>query len=818
MKLHVIILIICILTSAHSRGQNFKGRITDKDGEALYGSTIYVKEINQGLVCNEDGYYQTTLTTGNYNIEYKCLGFKGEERKIQIEQNKITTVDITLTENPFTLKEITVSNQEDPAYPIMRKAIERAPLYAGAAKEYTADVYIKVNAELLKVSSLIDKMAKKEEGVKLSDFKDRLFTQESFNEIQFTTPDKYKQTVKAFSSSIPDNMSSTDAMGMLSTSLYMPKVNMYVSPLNPKAFSYYKFRYEGFLEENGITINKIKVEPKMNDPILFEGYIYIADNTWHIYSAELNTNAYGTRQAYTVTFQELATNTYLPITYLIAADISILGIKATMNYYSSLTYTDIKVNDEIVQELTEKKKTKKREFEIQRRDSLYTIISDSLATKRDSTYWANIRVVPLDEREIRTFIIKDSIQQHLDSARNAHHNPGFSFENILNGGKIGTDSSKVIIRYEGLLNGALKEFNFVDGWWLGQRFQIESKIGKHNRLVFSPHLYYVLSRKRLLGGADVDFKYAPLRLGNLKISAGSVSEDFNPDGIHRFNNFSSSLIYGRNYNYFYQKDYVSAFNHIDLANGLKLTTGIEIARRRGLSNSTDYTWGKKKEIKPNIFPDERFDKTAIHIGLDYTPYSYYMIRDGAKTYVKQTSPTFYIKYDQGFSSWQTNNSKYHKLWGGLYQNIKLSEFSNLDYQLEGGKFIGNRDKIHFVDYQHFNTSNVTVNMKSPFTSFMLLDNYIASTNRYWLRTNINYESKYILLKRLPFLQGKMFNETLHLKNLYTPDMKLYTEAGYSLNFTKLLNVGAFVSFKKAKYQDFGIRVLFDLDNIKKMIE
>lgn len=99
---------------------------------------------------------------------------------------------------------------------------------------------------------------------------------------------------------------------------------------------------------------------------------------------------------------------------------------------------------------------------------------------------------------------------------------------------------------------------------------------------------------------------------------------------------------------------------------------------------------------------------------------------------------------------------------------------------------------------------------------MLLDNYVASTNRYWVRTNFNYESKYILIKRLPFLQGKMFTESLHLKNLYTADMK-YSEMGYSLNFTKLLNVGVFASFKKTKYQDFGIRVLFDLDNIKKSI-
>jgi len=817
MKLHIT-LVLSLFCTILIQAQNFKGKITDKNGEPLYASTIYIKGINQGLVCNEEGYYQTTLNAGNYEVEYKCLGFKKEERKIEIKSGGNVIIDIILTESPFNLKEITISNQEDPAYPIMRKAIEKAPLYAKAVKEYTAEAYIKVNAELLKMSSLIDKMAKKEEGVKLSDFKEQVFMQESYSEIHFTAPDKYEQTVKAFSSSIPDNLDSKDVMGILNTSLYNPKVGSYISPLNPKSFSYYKFRYEGFTEENGIAINKIKVDPKLKDPVLFEGYIYIADDTWHIYSAELNSNPYGAKELYTVSFQELKPNVYLPITYLINLDIDIFGIKAAMNYYTSLTYTDIDVNEEATKEISNSKKKEKRNFEIQRRDSLYTVKSDSLATKRDSIYWTNIRSVPLENRELETLMKKDSIQQHLDSARNKHHNPKFSFMDLFNGGRIGSDSGKITIKYNGLVEGALYEYNFVDGLWMGQTFHMTTKIGKHNKLTISPYIYYALSRKRLLGGGDINLSYSPLKLGNLKISAGSVSEDFNPDGIHRFNNFSSSLIRGKNYNYFYQKDFISVNNSIDISNGFSFTSGIEIARRRGLTNNTDYTWGKKSRITPNIYPDDRFDKTAFHLGIEYTPYAYYSIKNGVKKYEKYTSPTFFMGYDQAFSSWQTNNVQYQKLSGGLKQQIKLSEFSNLDYLIEGGGFIGNKDKIHFADYQHFNTSNVTVNLKSPFISFMLLDNYIASTNKYWIRTNINYESKYILLKRIPFLQGKMFTESLHLKNLYTPDMKLYTEAGYSLNFTRLLNLGAFVSFHKAKYQDFGIRILFDLDNIKKMVE
>lgn len=815
---YLFVLIILTLFISQSYAQNFKGKITDKSGEILYGSLVYIKEINQGLVCNEEGYYQTTLSPGKYNIEYKCLGFKQIEKTIQIKTDEELVLDIILEETPFKLNEVTVSAKEDPAYSIMRKAIEKAPLYAESTKEYTADVYIKVNAELLKISSLLDNLAKKEDGVKISELKNQLFVQESHNEIQYTAPDIYKQTIKAFSSSIPDNLDSKDATGLINSSLYMPKVGMYVSPLNSQAFSYYKFRYEGFLEEEGKTINKIKVEPKLKDPILFDGYIYIADNTWHIYSAELATNAYGVKQTYTVSFQELQTNVFLPITYLITSDVSILGLQAKLNYYTSITYNNIIINKSIVKEFDEKKKSKKRNFEIARWDSLYTTTSDSLANKRDSTYWEKVRVVPLGKREIISFTKKDSIQYRIDSIRKGHHDRKFSFMDILNGGQIGGDSAKFTFNYNGLIQGALREYNFVDGLWLGQTLRISTKIGKRNRLEVSPYAYYALSRKRLLGGGDINLSYAPKRLGELNISIGSVSEDFNPNGIHRLNNFSSSLIYGENYNFFYQKNYISATNRIDLYNGLQFLSNIEFANRSGLSNNTDYTWGKKSKIKPNLNPENDFNKMSYGMGFDYTPYAYYTMRDGAKRYVKYTSPTLYIRYNHIFSSQQEKNSQHYKLYGGIKQNLKLSEYTTFEYLIEGGGFIGKKDQLHFVDYQHFNTANVTVNLRSPFTHFMLLDNYLFSTNEYWIRTNFNYESKYILLKRLPFLQGKMFTETLHLKNLHTSDLKLYTEVGYSLNFTKLLSAGAFASFKKGKYQDFGIRVLMDWESIKRMVK
>lgn len=53
----------------------------------------------------------------------------------------------------------------------------------------------------------------------------------------------------------------------------------------------------------------------------------------------------------------------------------------------------------------------------------------------------------------------------------------------------------------------------------------------------------------------------------------------------------------------------------------------------------------------------------------------------------------------------------------------------------------------------------------------------------------------------------------YIKNLYTPDLNLYTEIGYSVNVIELINIGAFTSFRKGNYDAFGVRLSFNLKGI-----
>lgn len=791
--------------------QDFSGRITDQSGEPILGSTVFIRETTQGIVCNDEGEFRIRLKEGHYTVEFRSLGYETLVKSITIETGQAVILEAKLIDRSYALSEVVVTGKEDPAYEIMRQAIAKAPYHANQVKSYSSDVYQKVKLKLLALPKIPGVKLETDEGINLNDYKGQLFMQESFSEITYTAPDKYEQTVKGFSSTIPDNLNPEDAFRITKSSLYQPTFAGLTSPLHPKAFSYYKFRYEGFVEEDGQVINKIKIIPKLNDPLFVSGYIYIADNEWNIRFAELNQDILGSSQIYRITYNPVANAVYLPTTYDIDSKITLMGFKAEGSYSSSTKYNEIIPNETVVAE-AEKKEKPKRALEI-KADTAYVVKSDSLASKKDSLFWQEIRTFPLTDDELLSYQRKDSIQAFTDSIRENYHNTRFKPLTLITGGKVGGDSARISLKYGGLLR-VLPEYNFVDGYWIGQRFDLGINVGKHNSFHVIPAVYYATARKRVLWRTALQLNYAPLRFGFLELSAGSTTSDYNPDGALRIENALNSILWGRNRSMLYQKDYIHFTHKLELAHALRLTVEVDIAKRRSLENNvTDMLFGKKSDVTANLVTDPRFDRTRYDLDLEYTFNQYYEVYKGRKIYRRTNSPTVNLHFSQNNPMNNSQNSRSQFLEMGVKQHIRTGLFTSFLYSFNAGTFLGSSNRMNFADYKHFNTSDLMFTGKNNYDSFMLLDYYTHSTNEYWIQTNMNYNSQYILLKRLPFLQGKVFGETLGVKYLYTPHQKHYTEFGYSVGLGRLMNIGVFGSFNDFKHDKIGVRFALDISEL-----
>jgi hypothetical protein len=812
-------------------GQNLSGRITDEAGNAVESASIFVKETHQGLITNELGEFSVALKTGTYNLEISCVGFEKKQEKI-VMTNSNFEKDIILKTSNIQLQEVVAVAGEDPAYAIMRNAIAKAPYYQNVVKNSIYNAYSKGSGKMTSIPKVFQGLMSEDDKKEMEKVRDKIFLLESYSEIKFTAPDIYEQNIKAFSSSFP--MMDDPKSSILSTmySLYNPYFLTAVSPLNKNAFDYYRFRYEGFEEVDNQTINKISVIPRLKDPKLLSGTLYIADDFWNIRNAEIAISVMGMDIIYHLNYHDVSEGIYLVTDALTEINANFFGVKFEANLLSSMQFTDIELNDSLIaveksnlKFVKNKEKDKKKSLEIKREDFIKQNV-DSLANSRDSAYWANVRKIVLTEEERQSYARRDSLEQYIDSIDKAERNPKFKISDLIYGGRVGNDSSLLYFSYSGL-NGAGDGYNFTDGFHLGQNFGFDFKRKKLHHLTINPSVFYMTARKNFVWNVNTNFSYLPKSMrGNVNFNFGRKTQDYSGNaGMQNILNTLYTLFYGKNYAKLYDEKFIWFSNEMDIANGLRLMAGASLARRKELEIKTKYhLFSKKERWTPNVpefagnLNPQFSDLAKYEIRLTYTPEYYYFMEDWGKRYVRSRFPTFTFNFQSGVSlggkfASTTTASRFNRIEFGINQNIATSIFSQINYNVIFGKYLNIND-FNYIDYKHFETGgDLLFSTKNLQNSYVLLPFYTFSTKNWWLQAFLNYNSDYILLKRLPFLQGKIFSEGLQAKLLHTPEKPFYTEFGYLLGLRGVMDLSFFVSFDKLKYNSAGFQISIPLVNL-----
>ena len=381
--------------------------------------------------------------------------------------------------------------------------------------------------------------------------------------------------------------------------------------------------------------------------------------------------------------------------------------------------------------------------------------------------------------------------------------------------KLSKEVRKAWIGWKGLPS-YVSEYNFVDGFWLGAKFETGLKLSEASTLRFTPSAYYTTARKAVAGQSELSLSYAPRRRGYLELSGGVLSADYNGEsGESRLINTVASSFFGRNDVKLYEKRFLSFQNKIELANSLLLSTSLSWQRRQMLENHIHRSWFKK-EAESNI-PDSRAfypmpenELLKASFALEYTPAHYYRMYRGKKVYEESKCPTFTLRYDRAFPlKGALPSPSYHLAEFSARQSIEFGMFNTLDWAVNAGTF-WNKSGMQFPDFKHFATTGLPVTERSFDTGFSLLDNYAYSTNTRWVQANISWYTPCLLLKFLPFLKKKNLDEALHLRTLVEYDRRPYSEIGYSIGFMKLARLGVFLGFDSLKYRSAGVSVSIPL--------
>ncbi|WP_203293010.1 DUF5686 and carboxypeptidase regulatory-like domain-containing protein [Luteirhabdus pelagi] len=770
-----------------------KGKIVDTDGQPLPFVNIYTENGSAGTTSNELGLYSLELNAtqnSSYTIVFQSLGFTTEKRNVSVNDLP-KTINITLTEASVSLDEVVVSTNEDPAYAIIRKAIENRKRNADRIAAFTADFY---SRGIWRVKDMPEKIL----GQEVGDFDGALdstrtgviYLSETISEIAYQRPDDFKETILASKVSGDDNGFSFNSARDANFSFYDNTIELnaaIVSPIADNALNYYNYKLEGVFYEGSKLINQITVSPKRPKDRVWEGTIYIVEDDWQLYGVALTT----TGQAIQVPIVEellfkqnfsfdADNDFWVKRSQTIDFGFKFFGVKGDGRFIA--VYSDYDFSPEFA----EKSFT----------NEVLTYLEN--ANKKDSLFWQDTRPVPLTVEEVNDYIKKDSIQElrksekYLDSVDAVDNRVGLL--DILTGYSYQNSYDKWRISYDGPISPDIA-FNTVQGWHgnAGLRFFKWYDDSQTRWLNASVEANYGFSddRLRLKGSLVKNFNRTNrLRLG---LYGGTEVRQFNnSEPISPFINTVSTLFFERNYMKLYERDFVQASFFREIINGLRLSVLTGYEKRQPLFNTTDYVTTPKDDVSytsnnpllPNDFDtpaivEHEVWKTSISANITFGQ-KYMMYPDGKYNLGSEKWPLLFITYENGIGL-EDDRFSFSQLRGELYQSITVGNKGELSYHLKGGTFF-DADAISFVDYQHFNGNQTRVGTSSNYTNvFNLMPYYQFSTNQSYFEGHLEHDFRGWILGKIPGLNQLNFNLVAGAHFLATEPNKPYSELSIGID-------------------------------------
>ncbi|MEY8848691.1 DUF5686 and carboxypeptidase regulatory-like domain-containing protein [Psychroserpens sp. XS_ASV72] len=761
-----------------------KGTVVDSKDQPLAFVNVYIENTYKGTTTNEDGIYELNISKPNtYTVVFQYLGYKTVKKTISIDSFPFT-LDTVLEDEEITLNEVVINSEENPANAIIRKAIEKRKENLEKIRSYKADFY---SRGLIRIKDAPEKILGQEIG-DLGGGLDStrsgvIYLSETISKLEFLRPDNLKENIIASKVSGDDNGFSFNTALDVEFDLYHKTIelgNQIISPIANNAFGYYRYQLEGvFYDDKAHLINKIKVTPKReNDPV-FEGFIYIVEDQWTIYAAELDVTGIQAklpavdkiRVTQNYSFSE-ENKLWTKISQNIDFKYGLFGFNGDGRFTAVYSNYDINLG------LTKKDFTKE-------------IVSfEREANKKDSVFWSSIRPVPLTDEEIKDYIKKDSIQVVRDSKTYKDSidsvNNKFKLGNIISGYTYSNTYENWRAGFSSPLEAVA--FNTVQGWNgnIGGFFM--KNFDEYRRFLrINGNANYGFSDDRLRGTLSATYKFNDISRPFLSIAGGVETRQFNSSQpISRLENTVSSLFFEDNYMKLYDRSFVEASYSEEIFNGLRLFSTLSYERRKALFNTTDqvafpegddvYTSNNPiDETAYGIAPFETHNIVKLNVLARINFGQKYLSYPDSKFNMNNSDyPTLVLGYEKGLAS-NIDDYNFDQIKARLYQSFTVSNKGRLSYNIRAGKFF-NADDIAFMDFQHFNGNQTHFSRRGNYTDvFNNLGYYDLSTNDSYLEIHAEHDFNGFILSRVPLLKKLNFNLVVGAHSLATANRKPYQE-------------------------------------------
>ena len=442
-----------------------------------------------------------------------------------------------------------------------------------------------------------------------------------------------------------------------------------------------------------------------------------------------------------------------------------------------------------------------------------SIVIDSMANKRDTTFWQAMRPIPLTKSEVSSYVLQDSIRVIKDSLRIRSKPDSIYFKpmHLATGNTYSLGNRTTFYFKSPLLS---LSYNTVEGNALNILTEFQKRWDKSYYFSVRPLFRYSLGRKRLYGNLETNIGN---NKWNLMLSGGEMASQINNNiPIPPLPNSIAARFFDRNLMKVYQKQFGRIeYTLRNIADVVSLNAGLEFEHRKELFNLENakpiLSWDRygytpnrpvNNEIQNTGFPDHN----ALLLDLTATvrPWRRYLIRNGEKRYLRSRGPNFSINYKEALAF--AGDADYSMLQGTIRQDVNLGPRSSLEYLVNGGGFLSKK-QMYFPDYRHFMGNEFFFQYAYPPDQFRMLPYYTYSTSSWFFQAHATWNLQRFLLTRIQALRITGLSETIQLHYLRVPAIRNYSEVVYGIdNILRVVRLEAVAQFHGSQFKGMGWRL------------
>jgi len=872
MSRYLLFLVLFLMTGT-ARAGIVRGRVSDAKGAGLPFANVAVRTTTNSTATNEQGDYQLRLPAGSYELVFQYVGYKPRIETVRVAGGDTALVfNVTLEPENYKLREVVVrASDRDPAYAIIQQAQQWRRYHRREVAAFKARAYIKALGRFVEVPGKILGLVKIGPDLKPGIF----YLSESVSEMSFRQPNVVQERMISSRVSGDTKGISFNRAGRGAGLNFYENIlksgfseRGFVSPIADGALLFYKYELEGTTLQNGVSVHKIKVTPRRRtDPVFSSGHIYIVDGTWRIHSVSLNLDK-NAQLDYVENFhiEQLyapapgPSDVWVIQSQKITVGFTAFGFKGNgyltavlSNYKVTPTYpnrpapttppvptdkepAEAPVTRESVADIRKQKpklsglnREVRRQVRQAERDTVglsigklkrgEVMLVEKGVNERDSSYWDDVRPIPLTEEEQKDYHVKDSTevvrnsrpyQDSLDRKRNE-----IEVGKVLLGGYTYSNTFRKRSWYMAPVFNIL-HYNTVEGTVINPQATFTQRTDDRRFYSITPSLRYGLSNELLSPSVAAIWQMHPVRLARLSMKAGRTIENFDPyTQLTPFINTYYTLLENRNYAKLYRRDGAQVGYQAEVLNGLTLQGTLSYYDRRKLENTSIELWRDRAGIAftPNDPVNEelpegtsfgRNQSLAFEMTASFRPGQRYITRPDGKFNLGSKAPTFGGTWRQGIGSVLGSDTRYTLLEASIRQSVGLGLLGTSAYRVVAGGFVG-PSRLSFMDYRHF-SGNRTY-LASDFSQFQLLDYYRYSTRSGFLEAHYNHHFNGFFLNKIPLLRQLKWQEVASLNYLTTAQAGHYVEIGVGVeHIFKLMRVDFYTGLQSGRRVGTGLRV------------